>query len=40
MNDSIDFDRIAQTWLQDGPTEMPDRSLQAAIRPSYAFESG
>ena len=31
MNDSTDFDRIAQSWLQDGPTEMPDRSLQAAL---------
>ena len=31
MNDKTDFDRIAQSWLQDGPTEMPDRSLQAAL---------
>lgn len=31
MNQNADFDRIAQTWLQDGPTEMPDRSLQAAL---------
>jgi len=31
MNENTDFDRIAQSWLQDGPTEMPDRSLQAAL---------
>jgi hypothetical protein len=31
MNGNTDFDRIAQSWLQDGPTEMPDRSLQAAL---------
>ncbi|HVQ22931.1 MAG TPA: hypothetical protein VMT36_06635, partial [Candidatus Saccharimonadia bacterium] len=31
MNQNADFDRIAQSWLQDGPTEMPDRSLQAAL---------
>jgi hypothetical protein len=31
MNTDTDFDRIAQTWLQDGPSEMPDRSLQAAL---------
>ncbi len=31
MNTNADFDRIAQSWLQDGPTEMPDRSLQAAL---------
>lgn len=31
MNDRTEFDRIAQSWLQDGPTEMPDRSLQAAL---------
>ena len=31
MNQNTDFDRIAQSWLQDGPTEMPDRSLQAAL---------
>jgi hypothetical protein len=31
MNTDADFDRIAQTWLQDGATEMPDRSLQAAL---------
>ena len=31
MNGNTDFDRIAQAWLQDGPTEMPDRSLQAAL---------
>ena len=31
MNGNTDFDRIAQSWLADGPTEMPDRSLQAAL---------
>ena len=31
MNTNADFDRIAQSWLQDGPTELPDRSLQAAL---------
>jgi hypothetical protein len=31
MNGNTDFDRIAQSWLQDGPTEMADRSLQAAL---------
>jgi hypothetical protein len=31
MNGNTDFDRIAQSWLQDGPTEMPDRSIQAAL---------
>lgn len=31
MNTNADFDRIAQTWLQDGPTELPDRSLEAAL---------
>jgi hypothetical protein len=31
MNGNTDFDRMAQSWLQDGPTEMPDRSLQAAL---------
>jgi len=31
MNGKSDFDRIAQSWLQDGPTQMPDRSLQAAL---------
>ena len=31
MNGNTDFDRIAQSWLQDGPTAMPDRSLQAAL---------
>jgi hypothetical protein len=31
MNDRTDFDRLAQSWLQDGPTELPDRSLQAAL---------
>ncbi len=31
MNGNNDFDRIAQSWLQAGPTEMPDRSLQAAL---------
>jgi hypothetical protein len=31
MNQNADFDRIAQSWLQDGPTELPDRSLQAAL---------
>ena len=31
MNGNTDFDRRAQSWLQDGPTEIPDRSLQAAL---------
>ena len=31
MNGNTDFDRIAQSWLQDGPTEMRDRSIQAAL---------
>ena len=31
MNGNTDFDRIAQSWLQDGPTQMPDRSIQAAL---------
>jgi hypothetical protein len=31
MNQNTDFDRNAQSWLQDGPTTMPDRSLQAAL---------
>ena len=25
------FDRIAELWLRDGPTEAPDRGLQAAL---------
>jgi hypothetical protein len=35
MNDNTDFDRIAQSWLQAGPTEMPDRSLQAALDEAH-----
>jgi hypothetical protein len=31
MKRDNDFDRIAGSWLQDGPTVMPDRSLQAAL---------
>ena len=31
MNGNTDFDRLARSWLQYGPTEMPDRSLQAAL---------
>ena len=31
MNGNTDFDRLAQAWLPDGPTEMPDRALQAAL---------
>jgi hypothetical protein len=31
MNANTDFDQLARTWLQDGPTTMPDRSLQAAL---------
>lgn len=27
----MDFDRLAQTWLEDGPVEMPDRGLRAAL---------
>ena len=26
-----DFDRTARLWLEDGPTDMPDRALQAAL---------
>ena len=26
-----EFDRTAQGWLQDGPTRMSDRALQAAL---------
>jgi hypothetical protein len=26
-----EFDRIAERWLRDGPTEAPDRGLQAAL---------
>jgi hypothetical protein len=31
MNTNTDFDRIAQTWLEEGPTVMPDRAVQAAL---------
>ena len=31
MSMNADFDRIARTWLQDGPTAVSDRSLQAAL---------
>jgi hypothetical protein len=31
MTPNTDFDLLARTWLQDGPTTMPDRSLQAAL---------
>jgi hypothetical protein len=30
MNE-IDFDRTARLWLDDGPSEMPDRGLDAAL---------
>lgn len=36
MNSNADFERIAQAWLQDGPTEMPDRSIQAALDEIHA----
>ena len=26
-----DFDRTARLWLEDGPTDMPDRALQSAL---------
>jgi len=31
MNTNSDFARIAQTWLDEGPAQMPDRALQAAL---------
>ena len=31
MNRTPDFDHLARAWLQDGPDQMPDRSLQAAL---------
>jgi hypothetical protein len=31
MNTNTDFDRIAQTWLEEGPTVIPDRAVQAAL---------
>lgn len=35
-NSDSDFDGIAQTWLQEGPTAIPDRSLQAALEEVHA----
>jgi hypothetical protein len=31
MSTNSDFDKIARTWLQDGPSQIADRSLQAAL---------
>jgi hypothetical protein len=31
MNANHDFDRIAQAWLADGPTELPNRVLDAVV---------
>ena len=31
MNTNTDFDRIAQTWLEEGPSVIPDRAVQAAL---------
>jgi hypothetical protein len=30
MNE-YDFDRTARLWLDDGPSQMPDRALDAAL---------
>src|SRR5262245_39036884 len=30
MNE-LDFDRTARLWLDDGPSQMPDRALDAAL---------
>ncbi len=32
MNTTADFDRNAEAWLADGPTELADRVLDAALR--------
>jgi hypothetical protein len=32
MNTNADFDRHASAWLADGPTELSDRVLEAALR--------
>jgi hypothetical protein len=32
MNANFDFDRHAEAWLADGPTELADRVLDAALR--------
>ena len=32
MNTNVDFDRRAAAWLADGPTELADRVLDAALR--------
>jgi hypothetical protein len=31
MSTNSDFEKIARTWLQDGPSQIADRSLQAAL---------
>lgn len=31
MNTTTDFDRLARRWLQEGPTELADRVLDAAL---------
>jgi hypothetical protein len=36
MSSTPDFDRIARTWLQDGPVSISDRSLQAALDEVHA----
>ncbi|MEA2673857.1 MAG: hypothetical protein QOI92_1049 [Chloroflexota bacterium] len=32
MTTNSDFDRHASAWLADGPTELSDRVLDAALR--------
>jgi hypothetical protein len=38
MNTMADLDQLARTWLRDGPTELPERSLQAVLAEVHVTE--
>ena len=38
MSTQTDFERLTKAWLEDGPTVMSDRALQAALDEVHLTE--